>query len=155
MYYKQKGFTLIEVMVVVVILGILASLIVPKIISRPDEAKIIKAKQDIMALENALELYRLDKETRQRLRLHIRADEILNFHQNFVDEGIMHRLAVLAKFEIDEKTYLPGSHWNRGSFEEGVEEAALIHIRPKITPIGPKRPKIVNYKDLVKKGFIE
>ncbi len=59
-FRKQRGFTLIEVMVVVVILGILASIVVPKIISRPDEAKIVKAKQDILAIESALELYKLD-----------------------------------------------------------------------------------------------
>jgi general secretion pathway protein G len=57
---KLKGFTLIEIMIVIVILGILASLIIPNIIGRPDEAKIIKAKQDILAIENALEMYRLD-----------------------------------------------------------------------------------------------
>lgn len=57
---KQSGFSLIEIMVVVVILGILASLIVPKIINRPDEARIVKAKQDILAIQNALDLYKLD-----------------------------------------------------------------------------------------------
>ena len=57
---RNCGFTLIEVMVVVVILGILASIIVPKIIGRPDEAKVVKAKQDILAIESALELYKLD-----------------------------------------------------------------------------------------------
>lgn len=57
---KNKGFTLIELMVVVVILGILASIIVPNIISRPDDAKVVKAKQDILVLENALEMYKLD-----------------------------------------------------------------------------------------------
>ncbi len=57
---KASGFTLIEIMVVIVILGILASLIVPKIMSRPEEAKLVKAKQDIRALESALELYKLD-----------------------------------------------------------------------------------------------
>lgn len=56
----QKGFSLIEIMVVVVILGILASIVVPKIISRPDEARTVKAKQDVLAIQNALDLYKLD-----------------------------------------------------------------------------------------------
>ncbi|ANA33236.1 type II secretion system major pseudopilin GspG [Ralstonia mannitolilytica] len=55
-----RGFTLIEIMVVVVILGILAALVVPKIMSRPDEARIIAAKQDIASISQALKLYRLD-----------------------------------------------------------------------------------------------
>ena len=58
----QRGFTLLEVMVVVVILGILAALVVPKIISRPDEARVIAAKQDIAAVMQALKLYRLDNQ---------------------------------------------------------------------------------------------
>jgi general secretion pathway protein G len=57
---KQRGFSLIEIMVVVVILGILASIVVPKIISRPDEARVVKAKQDVIAIQNALDLYKLD-----------------------------------------------------------------------------------------------
>ncbi len=56
----QRGFTLIEVMVVVVILGILAAFIVPKLMDRPDAARIAKAKSDIGAIESALNLYRLD-----------------------------------------------------------------------------------------------
>lgn len=57
---KQTGFTLIEVMVVVVILGILAALVVPKIMGRPDEARIVAARQDIATLMQALKLYKLD-----------------------------------------------------------------------------------------------
>ena len=56
----QRGFTLIEVMVVVVILGILAAFIVPKLMDRPDAARVAKAKSDIGAVESALNLYRLD-----------------------------------------------------------------------------------------------
>jgi general secretion pathway protein G len=57
---QQRGFSLIEIMVVVIILGILASLVVPKIISRPDDARAVKAKHDVLGLQNALDLYRLD-----------------------------------------------------------------------------------------------
>ena len=57
---KSSGFTLIEVLVVVVILGILAAIIVPNIMSKPGEARIAKAKTDVRAIEQALNLYRLD-----------------------------------------------------------------------------------------------
>ncbi len=57
---KQKGFTLIELMVVLVILGVLAALIVPKVMDRPDEARVMAARQDIAAIGQALKLYRLD-----------------------------------------------------------------------------------------------
>jgi len=57
---RQAGFTLIEVMVVVVILGILAAIVVPRVMDRPDAARIIKARADIRAMESALNLYKLD-----------------------------------------------------------------------------------------------
>jgi general secretion pathway protein G len=55
-----RGFSLIELMVVIVILGILAGMVVPKFMGRTDDAKIIKAKVDIAALTTALKLYKLD-----------------------------------------------------------------------------------------------
>lgn len=59
---RPHGFTLLEIMVVVVILGILAALVVPKLISRPDEARALAAKQDVASLMQALKLYRLDNQ---------------------------------------------------------------------------------------------
>jgi len=57
---RERAFTLIEVLVVVAILGILAAIVVPQIMNRPDEAKRIAAKADIGAIVQALKIYRLD-----------------------------------------------------------------------------------------------
>ncbi|SFZ78971.1 type II secretion system major pseudopilin GspG [Chitinimonas taiwanensis] len=56
----QRGFTLIEILVVIAILAILGALVVPKIMSRPDEARVVAAKQDVQALVQSLKLYKLD-----------------------------------------------------------------------------------------------
>lgn len=57
---RQGGFTLIEVLVVVVILGLMASIVVPRIMGSQDKAMITKARQDIRAIETAMDMYRLD-----------------------------------------------------------------------------------------------
>jgi general secretion pathway protein G len=59
-FFRSRGFTLIEVMVVIVILGVLAALVVPRVMNRPDEARVVAARQDIAAVMQALKLYRLD-----------------------------------------------------------------------------------------------
>ena len=57
---SDDGFTLVEIMVVVVIIGLLASFIVPRVMGRVDDARVTKARGDIQAIETALTLYRLD-----------------------------------------------------------------------------------------------
>ena len=121
--------------------------------------KSIQRKKPKLANPNAPwwggSIYRLDLKTRKKLREQIREDEIPKFagRGNFGDEGLMHRLASLAKLK---KCYIPNSgHWNCSSFDPYVSKSATIHIRTKITPKGPKRPKIENYRELVKRGLIE
>ena len=57
---RQDGFTLIEIMVVVIIIGILAVIVAPNVIGRVDDARITAAKSDIATIEGALKMYRLD-----------------------------------------------------------------------------------------------
>ena len=65
-YYRPRrsasGFTLIEIMVVIVILGVLAALVVPKVLERPDDARAVAARSDIATIMQALKLYRLDNQ---------------------------------------------------------------------------------------------
>jgi general secretion pathway protein G len=60
---RQSGFTLIEIMVVVIIIGLLAAFVVPQFLGRVDDARVTKAKGDIQAIETALTMYKLDNFT--------------------------------------------------------------------------------------------
>ena len=93
---RPSGFTLLEVMIVVVILGILAALVVPKIISRPDEARVIAAKQDIASFMQALKLYRLDNlrypTTEQRLQALVQKPVAMPLPPNWKSGGYLEKL---------------------------------------------------------------
>jgi hypothetical protein len=103
-------------------------------------------------------IYRLEKEVRQRLRVHMIDWEMDHFNNNYEDEGIMHRLAVRAEF-AEEGAYLDDDKWNRSSFEENVSDGYIIHVRRKMknTPgrPSPKQDKILNYGKLVERGIID
>jgi len=92
----HKGFTLIEVMIVVVILGVLAAYIVPKIMGRPDEARIVAAKQGIASITQALKMYRLDNlrypTTEQGLQALVQRPSIAPAPSNWKGNGYLERL---------------------------------------------------------------
>ena len=93
---RARGFTLIEIMVVVVILGILATLVVPKIMGRPDEARAVAAKQDIGSVMQALKLYRLDNgrypSTEQGLSALVTKPSLEPVPQNWKAGGYLEKL---------------------------------------------------------------
>lgn len=92
----QRGFTLIEIMVVVVILGILAAIAVPRIMDRPDTARLAKAKQDVRVVESALKLYRLDNfqypSTEQGLESLVNKSNIQPVPKNWKPGGYLDRV---------------------------------------------------------------
>lgn len=97
-YFKKtgsRGFTLIELMVVIVILGILAGLIIPRIMGRPEEAKQLKAKIQIESLETALKLYKLDNgaypDTEQGLLALIEKPETGKVPKNWREGGYLEK----------------------------------------------------------------
>jgi general secretion pathway protein G len=69
----QRGFTLIEIMVVVIIIGLLAAVVVPQFLGRVDDARISKAKQDVQAIETALTMFKLDNFTYPSTDMGLRA----------------------------------------------------------------------------------
>lgn len=93
---RQKGFTMIELMVVLVILGILATFVVPQVFSQRDQADRQKAISDLTALENAMEMYRLDNgvypTTQQGLEALVNAPQMDPRPRNFREGGYIRRL---------------------------------------------------------------
>ena len=93
---NARGFTLIEVMVVIVIIAILAALIVPRVMSRPDEARVTAAKQDIGAISQALKLYKLDNmrypTTEQGLQALVKKPGTAPVPENWKGNGYLEKL---------------------------------------------------------------
>lgn len=101
-------------------------------------------------------VFRLSREVRQRLREALTEDIVMAFARRYHDEGVMHALAnKVGMKHNDDDVYLNGQMWNYSSFEPDVDQANFIHIRTKVTPQGPKRQKIENYRELVTRGLIK
>ena len=92
---NHHGFTLIELMVVIIILGVLAGLIIPRIMGRPEEAKQLKAKLQIESVETALKLYKLDNgsypETEQGLEALIEQPETGTIPKKWRKKGYLEK----------------------------------------------------------------
>jgi general secretion pathway protein G len=91
----NRGFSLIEIMVVIVIMGILVSVVAVNIVGRPDEARQLKAKMDIQNLETALKLYRLDNgrypSTEQGLQALVEPPSVGQLAQNWRKGGYLEK----------------------------------------------------------------
>ena len=96
--YDNRGFTLIELMVVIIILGVLAMWVAPKIMGRPGEARQVKARLDIQNLETALKLYKLDTgmypTTDQGLQALVEKPETGNVPKKWKDGGYLEKSRV-------------------------------------------------------------
>ena len=135
-----QGFTLIEIMVVIVILGILAGLIVPKIMSRPEEARRTKAALQIRSIESALKLYRLDNgvypDTEQGLEALINKPETGTVPKNWRKGGYLDSSKVPNDPWGNPFVYLmPGQHgdfdlssYGRDGEKEGEDDNADINM---------------------------
>jgi len=112
---SMRGFTLIELMVVIVILGILAGLIVPRIMGRPEEAKQLKAKLTMESLETSLRLYKLDSgaypTTEQGLQALVERPDTGNVPKGWREGGYIEKGRVPLDPWDNEFVYLsPGVH---------------------------------------------
>ncbi len=126
---NQKGFTLIELMVVIVILSILAVYVAPRLMGRPEQAKQVKAKVDIQAIETALKLYKLDNgtypTTEQGLEALIQAPDTGKTAKNWREGGYMEKNKVAKDPWGNDYVYLsPGLHGEYDIISYGADGEA-------------------------------
>ena len=116
-----QGFTLIELMVVIVILGILAGLIIPRIMGRPEEARRMKARVQIESIETALKLYKLDTgsypSTEQGLQALVEPPEVGKLAKNWREGGYLEKGKVPKDPWDNEFYYLGPDVTGGGDFE--------------------------------------
>lgn len=122
----HAGFTLIEILVVIVILGILAAMIVPKVMTRPDEARVVAAKQDIASLMQAMKIYRLDSKryptTEQGLQALVSKPTQAPLPDNWKGGGYVERLP-LDPWGNSYQYLNPGLHGEIDVFSYGADGA--------------------------------
>ncbi|MEO9496874.1 MAG: type II secretion system major pseudopilin GspG [Roseobacter sp.] len=123
----DAGFSLLELMVVVVILSILALVIVPRVIDRPDQARAARAQSDIAAIGSAIQLYRLDNfrypTTQQGLEALVAVPTTDPLPQNWAGNGYMDRLPIDPWGQAYQ--YLePGVHGDFDVFTYGADGTA-------------------------------
>nr|WP_261196053.1 type II secretion system major pseudopilin GspG [Pseudoruegeria sp. SHC-113] len=121
---RDAGFSLLELMVVVVILSILALVIVPRVIDRPDQARLARVQADIAVLESAIGLYRLDNfrypTTEQGLQALVAPPSLEPLAANWATNGYIDRLPK-DPWGADYQYLQPGVHGEFDIFSYGAD----------------------------------
>ncbi|MFE8049571.1 type II secretion system major pseudopilin GspG [Brenneria goodwinii] len=124
MQQRQRGFTLLEIMVVIVILGVLASLVVPNLMGNKEKADRQKAISDLVALESALDMYKLDNHrypsTEQGLAALVTKSDVAPEPRNYPQDGYIRRLPK-DPWGGDYQLLSPGQHGRLDVFSFGPD----------------------------------